>query len=292
MVIEMSIKIAVVGSINMDLVTSVKKVPIAGETVMGETFATMPGGKGANQAVAAARLGAEVSIIGCLGNDYLGDGLLEVLHKEGICTKAVKRVDGSSGTASIILSEGDNRIIVVPGANHKMTPQWIEENRKVIEESNLLLVQLEIPLNCVQKALEIAKAANVKTILNPAPITRLPAEIVRFSDYITPNEHEYQTLLEDFSAADLSGKLIITMGQNGVLYYEDGKEVRIPAQKVPVLDTTGAGDTFNGALGVALCEQMELDAAIRFANKAAALSVTQIGAQNGMPTKKMIGQLN
>lgn len=274
----------------MDLVTSVKKVPIAGETVMGEAFATMPGGKGANQAVAAARLGAEVSMIGCLGSDYLGDGLLEVLKKEGIRTEAVKRVEGSSGTASIILSEGDNRIIVVPGANHEMTPQWIEENRKVIEDSDLLLVQLEIPLNCVQIALEIAKAANVITILNPAPMTKLPAEIIQLADYITPNEHEYQTLSEEFSIAELSSKLIITMGDEGVLFYEDGKEVRIPAFNVPVVDTTGAGDTFNGALGVAICEQLGLKEAIRFANRAAALSITQIGAQNGMPTKKMIRQ--
>ncbi|WP_455661436.1 ribokinase [Pradoshia sp.] len=288
----MTIKIVVVGSINMDLVTSVKKVPIAGETVMGETFATMPGGKGANQAVAAARLGADVSMIGCLGSDYLGDGLLEVLKKEGIQMEAVKRVEGSSGTASIILSEGDNRIIVVPGANHEMTPEWIEENRKYIEESDLLLVQLEIPLNCVQKALEIAKAANVKTILNPAPITKLSAEIIGAADYITPNEHEYQTLLEDFSTADLSAKLIVTMGDEGVLFYKDGKEVRIPAQNVPVLDTTGAGDTFNGALGVALCEQMEIEEAIRFANKAAALSITKMGAQNGMPTKDMLEQFH
>ena len=286
----MTIKIAVVGSINMDLVTSVKKVPIAGETVMGEAFATMPGGKGANQAVAAARLGAEVSMIGCLGSDYLGDGLLEVLKKEGIRTEAVKRVEGSSGTASIILSEGDNRIIVVPGANHEMTPQWIEENRNVIEDSDLLLVQLEIPLNSVQKALEIAKAANVKTILNPAPITKLPAEIIQLADYITPNEHEYQTLSEEFSIAELSSRLIITMGDEGVLFYEDGKEVRIPAFNVPVRDTTGAGDTFNGALGVAICEQLGLKEAIGFANRAAALSITQIGAQNGMPTKKMIRQ--
>lgn len=286
----MTIKIAVVGSINMDLVTSVKKVPIAGETVMGEAFATMPGGKGANQAVAAARLGAEVSMIGCLGSDYLGDGLLEVLKKEGIRTEAVKRVEGSSGTASIILSEGDNRIIVVPGANHEMTPQWIEENRKVIEDSDLLLVQLEIPLNSVQKALEIAKAANVKTILNPAPITKLPAEIIQLADYITPNEHEYQTLSEEFSIEELSSRLIITMGDEGVLFYEDGKEVRIPAFNVPVRDTTGAGDTFNGALGVAICEQLGLKEAIGFANRAAALSITQIGAQNGMPTKKMIRQ--
>ena len=286
----MTIKIAVVGSINMDLVTSVKKVPIAGETVMGEAFATMPGGKGANQAVAAARLGAEVSMIGCLGSDYLGDGLLEVLKKEGIRTEAVKRVKGSSGTASIILSEGDNRIIVVPGANHEMTPQWIEENRKVIEDSDLLLVQLEIPLNSVQKALEIAKAANVKTILNPAPITKLPAEIIQLADYITPNEHEYQTLSEEFSIEELSSRLIITMGDEGVLFYEDGKEVRIPAFNVPVRDTTGAGDTFNGALGVAICEQLGLKEAIGFANRAAALSITQIGAQNGMPTKKRIRQ--
>ena len=286
----MTIKIAVVGSINMDLVTSVKKVPAAGETVMGEAFATMPGGKGANQAVAAARLGAEVSMIGCLGSDYLGDGLLEVLKKEGIRTEAVKRVEGSSGTASIILSEGDNRIIVVPGANHEMTPQWIEENRNVIEDSDLLLVQLEIPLNCVQIALEIAKAANVKTILNPAPMTKLPAEIIQLADYITPNEHEYQTLSEEFSIAELSSRLIITMGDEGVLFYEDGKEVRIPAFNVPVRDTTGAGDTFNGALGVAICEQLGLKEAISFANRAAALSITQIGAQNGMPTKKKIQQ--
>ena len=284
----MASKIVVVGSINMDLVTSVKRVPVEGETVIGETFATLPGGKGANQAVAAARLGAEVSMIGCLGRDYLGDELLDGLKNEGIQIEGVKRVEGSSGTASIILSEGDNRIIVVPGANHELTPEWIEENRNLIEESDLLLVQLEIPLNCVQKAIEIAQAANVKTILNPAPITKLPDEIIRAADYITPNEHEYQTLLEDHKMEELSPKMIITMGDEGVLFYKEGKKVRVPAQKVTVCDTTGAGDTFNGALGVALCERMGIEEAIRFANKAAALSVTQMGAQKGMPTKKML----
>lgn len=286
----MTIKIVVVGSINMDLVTSVKKVPMAGETVMGETFVTLPGGKGANQAVAAARLGAEVTMIGCLGSDYLGDGLQEVLKKEGIQTEAVKRVKGSSGTASIILSEGDNRIIVVPGANHELKPEWIEENRKLIEESDLLLVQLEVPLDSVQKALEIAKAAGTKTVLNPAPITRLPVEIVQLADYITPNEHEYQTLLTDYSYEELYSKLIITMGDEGVLYYRDGKERRVPAHSVKVCDTTGAGDTFNGALAVAICEGNELEDAIHFANKAAALSIMHMGAQKGMPTKERLNQ--
>lgn len=287
-------KITVIGSINMDLVTSTNRIPKVGETLLGVSFHTIPGGKGANQAVAAARLGADVTMIGAVGDDSFGKTLVSHLTNQGINTENIMKVkDTSTGIASIILSGGDNSIIVVSGANNQITPDIIEKNEDIILHSNILLLQLEIPLESIIRAVELAKKQKILTILNPAPIQKLPKELLEMVDYVTPNEHE-QTLL--FTSIDgteqelekLKEKCIVTKGAKGVTVYKNGKYIEIPSIRVKAVDTTGAGDSFNGALAFALCEGAEIEDACRFANVVGAISVTKLGAQNGMPTKKEV----
>ncbi|EIJ78250.1 ribokinase [Bacillus methanolicus PB1] len=289
-------RITVIGSINMDLVTKTRKIPRIGETVLGDSFYTIPGGKGANQAVAAARLGADVTLIGCVGQDAFGKELVKHLSIQGIHMDYVRPVlHQSTGFASITISDGDNSIIVVPGANYQVTPEFVEEHESVIAKSDIVLLQLEIPLKSVEKAVEIAKKHNVKVILNPAPIQALSKELVQKIDYLTPNEHEQQELLSsafewsEQEKKDLMAKCIVTRGSKGVKIFQNGGK-EISGYKVEVVDTTGAGDTFNGALAFSLSFGMELEEACRFANAAAALSVSKLGAQGGMPTKQEVDE--
>jgi ribokinase len=286
-------KITVIGSINMDLVTSTNVIPKGGETVLGDSFHTIPGGKGANQAVAAARLGADVTMIGCVGDDSFGQVLREHMNHQGIHTENVESVPNmASGIASITLSEGDNRIIVVPGANNYVTPEFIDKNEESISNSSMLLLQLEIPIVSVIRAAELAKKHLVPIILNPAPIQRLPKELLEMVDYLTPNEHEQEMLFASLNGTykeleKIKEKCIVTKGAKGVVVYQNG-ELEIPSFQVEVVDTTGAGDSFNGALAVALCEGFELVEACQFANAVGAISVTKLGAQSGMPTRKEV----
>jgi ribokinase len=275
----------------MDLVTSTKQVPIIGETVLGEAFYTIPGGKGANQAVAAARLGADITLIGCVGDDSFGRDLLKHLTNQGINTDYVEPVtDSSTGIATITLSGGDNTIIVVPGANFYLTPELVSSHEEVIATSDILLLQLEIPLESVKKAVELANKHQVKVILNPAPMQPLSKELVQKVDYLTPNEHEQKLLLEsnewtEEERVELLKKCIITKGSKGVSFYSESEgEKDIPSFKVDVVDSTGAGDSFNGALAYSLSNGAPLEEACQFANTVAAISVTKLGAQGGMPT--------
>ncbi|RXZ01440.1 ribokinase [Fictibacillus sp. S7] len=286
----MAPKITVVGSINMDLVTLSEKVPKMGETLLGQEFRTIPGGKGANQAVAAAKLGADVRMVGCVGDDVFGTELLEHLKKQGVDVSHVDKVSGSTGTATILVSEGDNSIIVVPAANHSVTPLLVEKKRDAIAGSDFLLVQLEIPLESVQKAVSIAKENGVKVILNPAPIQELSEELLQQTDYITPNEHELERLLQDRDQASIQDKIIVTKGSEGLTFYQNNEEVNIPSYSVEVKDTTGAGDSFNGGLAVGLSQGLSLQEACRYGNAVAALSTTKLGAQTGMPTKEEVEQ--
>lgn len=284
-------RITVIGSINMDLVTSTNQIPKVGETVIGETFHTIPGGKGANQAVAAARLGANVTMIGCVGDDSFGNTLIEHLTHQGIHTENVECVaHTSTGIASITLSDSDNSIIVVPGANNHVTSEMVNRNEAIIANSNMLLLQLEIPLESVIRAAKLAKKHNVKVILNPAPIQMLPNELFELVDYLTPNEHEQELLFASLNDAEqeiLKQKCIVTKGSKGVVFYKNG-DIEIPSLKVEAVDTTGAGDSFNGALAFALCEGYDLEEACRFANAVGAISVTKLGAQSGMPTRNKV----
>lgn len=282
--------VCIVGSINMDLTVTTTVVPQQGETVLGESYATYPGGKGANQAVAAARLGANVTMIAAVGDDDFGKALLARLKSEGICTEGVSELPSvATGIANIILSENDNRIIVAPGANKYVTPEMIEQNRDLILNSDVVVLQLEIPIESVIHTVKLAKDNDVKVILNPAPYMQLPEELLLGATYITPNEIEASGMKENALFATIQDKLIVTIGEKGVqLTDKIGNKQIIPGYNVEVQDTTGAGDTFNGALAVQLAENVALADAILFANAAAALSVTAIGAQNGMPRRTKV----
>jgi ribokinase len=283
-------RVVVIGSINMDLVTLAPRFAGPGETLLGERFLTIPGGKGANQAVAAARLGAEVALVGALGDDAFGRELREGLAREGIALDHVRQVgDAGSGTASITVAEGENSIIVVPGANARVTPAQVEGASDAIGRADAVLVQMEIPLETVEATLRLGHRLGVPVILNPAPAQKLPVERLKLARYVTPNQHELATLLgadarDDFR--DLMRRapcpVILTRGGEGAWYREDGDPIHQPGFAVDVVDTTGAGDTFNGALAVFLREG--LPQAVRKACAAAALSVTRLGAQGGMPT--------
>ncbi|WP_411350010.1 ribokinase [Paenibacillus sp. WLX2291] len=283
-------KVCVVGSCSMDLVVSSSKRPAAGETVLGESFKTVPGGKGANQAVAAARLGAAVTMIGRVGDDHLGETILNNFKDNQVNVEYVKPVTHmESGTAHIILAEGDNSIIVVKAANDEVTPQYVQQAADVIRHSDIVLIQQEIPQETIVEVSRICAEANVPLLLNPAPARQVEAEVLETVAYITPNEHEAAIVFEGTELKEAlrqyANRLIITEGSNGVRYYDGEQEVVVPTYKVEAVDTTGAGDTFNAALGVALAEGQSLADSLQFANRAASLSVTKFGAQGGMPTR-------
>lgn len=283
----MAKRITVIGSINMDLVTQTDIVPKMGETVIGNRFFTIPGGKGANQAVAAAKMGADVKMVGLVGDDVFGQEYLQHLQKYEIDVSDVKPVTHEkTGVATIILAEGENSIIVVPGANDHLTPEVVAGYEDVIAASDLVLLQLEIPMESVELAAGLAKKHKKKVILNPAPFKPLSGTLIENADYITPNEYEAELLLQSAANQDLiKKKLIITRGAEGVDFFDEGESIHQDSFKVEVVDTTGAGDTFNGALAVALLEDRPLSEACEIAAAAGALSVTKLGAQSGMPTR-------
>jgi len=274
----------------MDLVVTSSRRPGAGETVLGESFKTVPGGKGANQAVAAARLGAEVAMIGRVGDDAFGKDILENFRTNAVNTQNVKPVTHlESGTAHIILAEGDNSIVVVEAANREVTPAYVDEAAEVIRNADIVLIQQEIPEETVVHVSAMCAEFGTPLLLNPAPARNLPQEVIDNAAYITPNEHEAEILFQGMSPAQAlrqyPNKLFITEGSKGVRYFDGTEEILVPTYKVEAVDSTGAGDTFNAAFAVALAEGQPLQESIRFANRAASLSVTKFGAQGGMPTR-------
>lgn len=290
--------IAVVGSISMDLVAVSKKRPKAGETVIGEAFHTIPGGKGANQAVAAARLGANVAMVGVVGNDDYGTVVRKNLENERIFIDYVVPVtDRTTGIAHIVLAEEDNSIVVVQGANALVNKSVVDRSKDLLVKADMVVLQLEIPLETVKYVLAICEEHNIPVMLNPAPAQVLSEEILEKATYITPNEHECRIVLDDFTSpiedllAKYPNKLLMTEGSNGVRFHNGTEIVHVPSIAVDVVDTTGAGDTFNGALAVALSEGETLQKAIRFANIAGGLSVTKLGAQGGMPTRDRVREV-
>ncbi|WP_405144487.1 ribokinase [Paenibacillus sp. FSL H7-0942] len=283
-------KICVIGSSSMDLVVTSSRRPGAGETVLGDSFKTVPGGKGANQAVAAARLGAEVAMIGRVGDDAFGKDIVENFRANAVNTQNVKPVTHlESGTAHIILAEGDNSIVVVEAANREVTPAYVDEAAEVIRDADIVLIQQEIPEETVVHVSTLCAELGTPLLLNPAPARTLPQEVIDNAAYITPNEHEAEILFQGMSPVQAlrqyPNKLFITEGSKGVRYFDGTDEILVPTYKVEAVDTTGAGDTFNAAFAVALAEGKALQESIRFANRAASLSVTKFGAQGGMPTR-------
>jgi ribokinase len=287
-------RIVVVGSINMDLVTLASRFAGAGETLLGERFLTLPGGKGANQAVAAARLGAEVALVGALGCDAFGQQLRQGLLAEGIDLSHTLQLDDcASGTASITVAGGENQIVVVPAANARVSAAQVERAHALIARADAVLVQLEIPLPAVEATLRLGQRLGVPVILNPAPAQPLPAAWLKLARCVTPNQHELALLL----GADVTGltaaadfralmqrapcPVVLTCGAEGAWYREQGVPVHQPGFRVEAIDSTGAGDTFSAALAVFLAQGLPL--AVRQACAAAALSVGRLGAQAGMP---------
>ena len=293
----MSKKILVIGSSNTDMTVKSEKMPAPGETVLGGEFIMGPGGKGANQAVAARRLGGDVCFICKVGRDIFGDNAVAGYDREGIDTSHVLRSDKASGVALILVDKNaENSISVAPGANNDLTPEDIDSVTDVIKASDYLILQLEIPVESVLRAAQIAHEAGVYVILNPAPACPLPAELFSYLSLITPNAGEVELMtgvtgeLDDKVAALRKmgvSDVIITLGSRGSYVAPEGSEAElVPALKVNAVDTTAAGDTFCGALCVALSEGKDLAEAARFATKASSLTVQKMGAQSSIPYRK------
>ena len=284
---------AVVGSINMDLVTNAPRFPRMGETLLGTDFNRFMGGKGANQAVAAARLGADVRMIGAVGDDGFGYEMLTNLDREGVCSDCVKTVQGYlSGIANITVAGGENSIVAVSGANFALTPEDVLAHEETIAGSDVVLSQLEIPMECVITAAKLAQKHGRPFVLNPAPAQRLPQELLELTTLLTPNTYELAASLglpQDMSAEELISRspcpVLMTVGEKGAVYNdEQGVLHYVPSFPVTPVDSTGAGDTFNGAFAVYWKEGMET--AVRKACAAAAVSITKNGAQSGMPSEE------
>lgn len=293
--------ILVVGSLNLDLVCQVNYHPKTGETIFGRDLKQYPGGKGANQAFAAASLGGQVKMLGAVGKDDSGKMLSENLRSVGVDVRDLKVSEGvATGTALISVNkEGNNAIIVIPGANSTADTDYLREHVNSFEASDIVLLQMEIPMEAITYTVEEAHKRGKTVIVNPAPAQRISDEILGMIDFLTPNESELELLSgktcttddEVIEAAEaLLSKgvknLIVTLGEKGALFM-DGKEKRfVKGHKVQAVDTTAAGDCFNGAFATALSEGKNIEEAIDFANKAASLSVTRVGAQSSMPRRE------
>lgn len=296
-------KLVVLGSINADHILNIKQFPQPGETVIGQQYKVAFGGKGANQAVAAGRSGADIAFIACVGADDIGERIRQQLASDRIDTQPIEAIaDSTTGVALIFVNaEGENVIGIDAGANAAVTPDYLNRYQQKIIDADALLMQLESPLETVIAAAQLAKQNHTKVILNPAPACELPDELLAMIDMITPNETEAQRLTgvavnndadAERAANILHGKgigcVIITLGSRGVWLSENGKGKLVPGFKVKAVDTIAAGDTFNGALVTALLEGKVMSDAVRFAHAAAAIAVTRPGAQPSVPWREEI----
>jgi ribokinase len=299
-------KIVVVGSLNMDLVVRMPQIPHPGETLLGGVFKTFPGGKGANQAVAAARLGAHVTMIGCVGGDAFGQEMRDTLTAEGIdTTHVLVHAESATGVALIqVDSKGQNSIAVASGANFQLTSADVEKAMQSIGNFDVLVMPLETPLETIYTAAKIASSCGAKVLFNPAPAQVLNSDLLELVDVLLPNEYEValMTGLPPLqSAADVRSaaekllslgvkNLMVTMGSQGAMLFDGKMESQIPACPVQAVDSTAAGDCFVGALAVGLCEGKSLLSAAEFASAASAISVTRDGAQPSLPRREEVLQ--
>ncbi|EEX36278.1 ribokinase [Vibrio metschnikovii] len=298
-------QLVVLGSVNADHVLQVPTFPRPGETLHGRNYQVIPGGKGANQAVAAARLTADIGFIACVGDDAFGIESCERFKLDGMDIRGVKvQADCPTGIAMIQVSDhGENSICLSAEANDRLTAEAIEDDLPRIRAASYLLMQLETPIDGIIKAAQVAKQAKTNVVLNPAPARELPSSLLSCVDVITPNETEAQvltgiTVTDDASAQQAATVLhqqgieivIITLGAKGVWLSENGRGQLIPGFRVSATDTTAAGDTFNGAFVTGLLENMSLESAIKFAHAAAAISVTRFGAQTSIPTRQEVDE--
>ncbi|MDP3306071.1 MAG: ribokinase [Erysipelotrichaceae bacterium] len=293
-------KIVVVGSVNMDYTALVKDLPLPGETLLAKGFQMSGGGKGANQAMAAAAFSSHVKMISMLGDDLAGHALFDKMQNKGIDISCVSFCETPTGNALINVADmGKNTIVVFPGANHKLTEDVIEKHRDVIVDADIVVMQLEIPMATVKKVAEIAHNANVPILLNPAPAQKLDAELLSKVTYITPNETELLRLTNSFETQRGAQALralgvknvIITLGSKGCYVKTDTEEFRVESFKVDAIDTTAAGDSFSGALAAQLAVGVDLKTALKIANATGALTTTKVGAQEALPTKEEVEAL-
>ena len=297
-VVKMRKKIYVLGSLNMDLVIRSPYMPVAGETVSGSDFIMNPGGKGANQAAACGKLGGEPIMAGCVGSDVFGEELLDTLKKNGVDVSRVRRAEGSSGIAVIVLSEGDNRIIVDPGANALVGEADVERLLSDVSEGDIFLTQLENPADTVGYALKRAREKGMLTILNPAPWNDGIRPYLQYVDMITPNETELALASgEDDVCGGLKklhdggiSTVLVTLGGDGYRIYGDGRDVKGSAIKVTPVDTTAAGDTFSGALAAELAAGADVESAAVFASKCASIACTRHGAIRSVPDRAEVAE--
>jgi len=299
-------KIVVIGSSNTDMIVKSDHLPLPGETVVGGKFFTAPGGKGANQAVAAARLGGDVSFVAKVGKDQFGDAAIENYSKEGMDTRYVTRSAGSASGVALILvdGKGENSIAVASGANADLSKDDIDAAAEQIKNASIVLMQLESPVDTVLYAAKMAAERGAMVVLNPAPAAPIPEEMYRYLYAVTPNETESEILtgvkVEDEASALKASevfisrgvkKVVITLGSKGAFVNDGGNSYMVPARKVKAVDTTAAGDTYNGAMCVALAEGKSLREALEFATKASAIAVTRMGAQPSVPTREEVDSL-
>ncbi|PTQ85411.1 ribokinase [Trichococcus patagoniensis] len=281
--------IMVLGSISTDFVVTADRRPETGETITGKDFRTTFGGKGANQAVASARLGGRVSMVGTVGEDLFGTELIENLRINGIDTSNVERVTHlPSGSAHITIVDGDNAIIYIPGANNAFDSARLQHLETELEKVELMVIQNEVPQEIVEAVIGLCFEKGVKVLYNPAPARTMDEALLEKVTFMTPNESEYKIMFPELSLSEgikkYPGKLIVTLGSKGVCYHDGAVERNVPAYVVGPVDTTGAGDTFNGAFAVGIASGLDIEASLQLGNLAAALSVQKFGAQGGMPT--------
>ncbi|MCU4752897.1 ribokinase [Halobacteria archaeon AArc-curdl1] len=293
-------RVTVVGSYNAGFVIDVDEIPVPGETVLGSDFVEGPGGKGSNQAIGVARLGATASFVGCVGDDHYGDEAFDLWAREGVDVEAVERVDDvATGAGFVIVDEdGENAIAVAPGANAELRAEHVENAREQIRNAHVVLCQLEIGDEAVERAVELASEAGVRTVLNPAPARELPAPILESVDYLTPNATEARLLAGHEPDADIPnetvgrellelgvGCVVMTIGEDGALIITEDDLERVPAPVVDVVDTTGAGDAFNAGFAVALTADHDVTGATRFGCRTGAHCVTAREVIPGLPTR-------
>ncbi len=297
-------KILVIGSSNTDLIANVDKFPAAGETVQGKFFLQAMGGKGANQALAARRVGGDVIFVTCLGNDANGKNALNQYKQEGLDVTLSRVVENvPTGTAMILVNgQGENCIVITPGANHELTPATIEEIRDEIESASIMVLQMEIPFQSVQKACELAVKSGTPILLNVAPARKVEASLLKLVDILVVNETEIEMIsglrISESGEEGVIDKLlaigaktiILTLGAKGCIIKSNERNLRVPAFRVKPVDTTAAGDTFCGALAAQLSKGTDLVEAVKFATAAAAICVTRMGAQPSIPTRQEVQQ--
>lgn len=300
-------RILIIGSLNMDIVIEMKRMPLIGETVLGKNLTYVPGGKGANQAYAAGKLGGKVTMLGCVGDDSLGQKLKDNLAKSGTNVSYIRNIEGkSTGTAVIYVNgDGDNSIVVISGANEACDVEYLKQNEVLFAESDYVMFQMEIPYETIFYGIGRAKELGKTVILNPAPAPdSLPEDIWEKIDYLTPNETELLKLTgqQEMTMDNIRNgahvllekgvkNILVTLGEKGVLFVNDKEEKLYPARKVTAVDTTAAGDCFNGAFITGLAEEMGFEEAIVFANLASSLAVTRKGAQSSIPGRDELEEL-